>query len=457
MIRKINNKTDYNNVYRGPLDIPDPLHFTDPMGYEKCVSMCKKSIENLVTLLEQKEEAEAKKRPKIIKLADPPIFTITSPSQWQRNNLKSPDVSAPFSWPPAPPPSCPAPCPAQPAMEPPQDVPDCSDLHNQPPRNPVKIFSERERETELSLIIIPTKHEPPSRVIQFRDVPPQPPECQIEDNEWRPSFRLKHFDEKVLSDPPSVAVMPPCQTNVIVEETGAPALSPPQPPPVEIEDTANNLNNINKYQTEIVDLQLEVFFPSVTQETCRVTELCLSSDLQRPEVDIVDTVNNQRTGCSPTDRRVQHEITDILPFSPLNFGLEIGKIMIVGISSDLQAPNVDVDDIVNYPNPKIKTIQENIKTIEIIHQFPALPHKLLHSDIFNMSSTDLQRPDIFINDTANLTKANVKDISGCDFADSASQSITIPTSLRSDKGNSAAALTLPDILIRFIGNYGSQK
>ena len=90
---------DYNKVARGPLDIPDPLEFTDPMGYEKCVTMCKKSIENLVQLLEQEEEAEAKKRAKIIKLPDPTIFTITSPSQWTRNNLRSPDISSPTAWP----------------------------------------------------------------------------------------------------------------------------------------------------------------------------------------------------------------------------------------------------------------------------------------------------------------------------------------------------------------------
>ena len=80
---------------RGPLDIPDPSNFSDPAGYEKCFSMCKKSMEHLVQLLEEEEEAEAKKKPKIIKLADPTIFTITSPSSWQKNKLKSPDICLP--------------------------------------------------------------------------------------------------------------------------------------------------------------------------------------------------------------------------------------------------------------------------------------------------------------------------------------------------------------------------
>ena len=55
--------------------------------------MIKNSIENLITLLEEEEAAEARKKPKIVKLADPTIFTITSPSQWQRNKLRSRDFN----------------------------------------------------------------------------------------------------------------------------------------------------------------------------------------------------------------------------------------------------------------------------------------------------------------------------------------------------------------------------
>ena len=38
----------------------------DPSGYEKCLSMCQKSMENLVSLLEEEEAAEARRRPKVI-------------------------------------------------------------------------------------------------------------------------------------------------------------------------------------------------------------------------------------------------------------------------------------------------------------------------------------------------------------------------------------------------------
>ena len=117
---------------RGPLDIPDPINFSDPNGYDKCFSMCQKSIEHLVKLLEEEEEAEAKKKPKIIKLPDPTIFTITSPSAWQKNKLKSPDICLPEVSEPVEPwqttpvelPSC-QPSPPQ---ELPPDIPDIVNL-----------------------------------------------------------------------------------------------------------------------------------------------------------------------------------------------------------------------------------------------------------------------------------------------------------------------------------------
>ena len=67
---------------KGPMDIPDPLNFSDPKGYDKCYWMLYKSMKNLINLLKEEEEAEAKKKPKIVKLADPTVFTITSPSAW---------------------------------------------------------------------------------------------------------------------------------------------------------------------------------------------------------------------------------------------------------------------------------------------------------------------------------------------------------------------------------------
>ena len=417
--------------------------------------MCKKSIENLVQLLEQEEEAERRKRPKIIKLPDPTIFTITSPSQWQRNNLKSPDIAAPFIWPPVTPMSPLPSCPPQPSLQPPQEVPECEDFVNTLPRTAAKILDEPEySELSWTLIIIPTKYESRREVVQFLDLPPQPPECQIEDSEWRPSFKLKHLAENMRTDPPCVSLMAPAQsdTNLEIRLDRCLSLSPPQPPPVEIEDATNNLNYIKKHFTDdVFDPDLQIFPPSLILESGQSSiELSLVTDLQRPEVDIVDTINNQ-TARQKTDRFVENEISNIVLFVPLNDSLEAGKIMIVGLSTDLQSPNVDVCDIANSPNSKQKIIEEKIRTVEIFYHFQAQPaHEIFNSDILNVSSTDLQIPDIFINDTTNFTEYKVKQLAESDDGTSVSCSIIIPTSQRSRQNQCMVGPSLPNILIRSI-------
>ena len=117
--------------------------------------MCKKSIESLVSLLEEEEAAEAKKRPKIVKLPDPTIFTITSPSQWQRNKLKSPDIESPHIFPPSQQLNLPSSVDTPDLrLHPPQDVPECSDIANQTPRIPIKLFLDFEIPNIKSLIYI---------------------------------------------------------------------------------------------------------------------------------------------------------------------------------------------------------------------------------------------------------------------------------------------------------------
>ena len=120
--------------------------------------MCKKSIESLVSLLEEEEAAEAKKRPKIVKLPDPTIFTITSPSQWQRNKLKSPDIESPPIFQPDPPPILPPSIDTPDLhLNPPQDVPECSDVANKTPRIPIKLFLDFEIPNIKYLIYIEEK------------------------------------------------------------------------------------------------------------------------------------------------------------------------------------------------------------------------------------------------------------------------------------------------------------
>ena len=68
--------------------------------------------------------------------------------------------------------------------------------------------------------------------------------------------------------------------------------------------------------------------------------------------------NNQTVRPHSTDLR-ENEIHTIVPFFPPYPGPEVAKITIVGLSTDLTSPNVDVDDIMNYPpKTKYKIFQE---------------------------------------------------------------------------------------------------
>ena len=105
----------------GAIDIPDPIEFTDKkgemqdhidwwwgggmtfrldsyhtciLGYDKCYWMIYKSMQNFVKHLkkEEEEQQQQKKKPRLIKLPDPTVFTISSPSAWQKRNLSSPPI-----------------------------------------------------------------------------------------------------------------------------------------------------------------------------------------------------------------------------------------------------------------------------------------------------------------------------------------------------------------------------
>lgn len=52
-------------------------------------------MQNLVKYLKKEEELEQqqkRRKPKLIQLPDPTIFTISSPSAWQKTSLHSPDI-----------------------------------------------------------------------------------------------------------------------------------------------------------------------------------------------------------------------------------------------------------------------------------------------------------------------------------------------------------------------------
>ena len=157
--------------------------------------MCKNSIENLITLLVEEEAAEARKRPKIIKLPDPTIFTITSPSQWQRNKLKSPDIEearivapAQTVQPPGDPPDY--------HLSPPQDVPDCQDVVNNAPIPINKLFNE----FQISLQFHASHSTLDCTKVSFQLDGPQPPEIEIVDIPVAPSVRVKLLAEIIKDE-----------------------------------------------------------------------------------------------------------------------------------------------------------------------------------------------------------------------------------------------------------------
>ena len=168
--------------------------------------MCMKSIEGLVSLLEEEEAAEARRRPKIIKLPDPTIYTITSPSQWQRNKLKSPDIESPPSFPPDPPPLIQGEI-IDLDLSPPQDVPDISDHVNSLPRTPIKKFNAdfELSEANLNIVNLQTSPEQPHiDVSNIRPSQPQPPEIELVDVFKEPTFKMKQLEEIVKDEVVSV-------------------------------------------------------------------------------------------------------------------------------------------------------------------------------------------------------------------------------------------------------------
>jgi len=75
----------------GCIDIPDPVRCSETKAYETCYWSIYKSMRNLVKFLKEDEDNVLKKKRRV-KLPDPTIFTITSPSAWQKNQLKCPCV-----------------------------------------------------------------------------------------------------------------------------------------------------------------------------------------------------------------------------------------------------------------------------------------------------------------------------------------------------------------------------
>ena len=124
---------------------------------------------------------------------------------------------------------------------------------------------------------------------------PQPPPLEIEDNILKPSSCLRTFNDFAPSPPtlhlPMEMIMFECETFLF-------RLEPPQPPQIEIEDTANIIMYIEKRldSEKYIEQTSSVFHPVDTPEQFIIHEnLTISQDLQRPEVDVNDKINKTVT------------------------------------------------------------------------------------------------------------------------------------------------------------------
>ena len=228
---------------KGPMDIPDPLNFSDPKGYDKCYWMLYKSMKNLINLLKEEEEAEAKKKPKIVKLADPTVFTITSPSAWQKNKLQPPEVSLITIQMPCEPQkivlvTLPDPHPSQP-QEPPPEI---SDTYNEP-QCVSKALVEHNINNEDIFILVPNENNfEDNFVCRFKDLlpsPPQPPSVEVVDiinfqNEYPVNKILNHLLPPVLTFHRPLTLQDDKDN-----KKGVLLLSPPQPPENVLLDEVN--------------------------------------------------------------------------------------------------------------------------------------------------------------------------------------------------------------------------
>ena len=255
---------------KGPLDIPDPLYFTDPKGYDKCYWMLYKSIKNLIKLLKEEEEAEARRKPKIIKLADPTVFTITSPSAWLKQKLKSPDISIiEVREPIAPKNIVLVPLPDIHPSSPQSPPPEVKDEINYPQKCPKELPETIDHNVTIDLVF-PAFEE-------FEDLdfqtcvdtvpsPPQPPAVEVDDvinpkSENPVNKSLNHLLPPVLIFYPLSV-----PNNESEYQPNLLQLSPPQPPSISIPDEPNKVVHNVKILTD-KDIQ-SVPFSMLPQGIC---------------------------------------------------------------------------------------------------------------------------------------------------------------------------------------------
>ena len=158
--------------------------------------------------------------------------------------------------------------------------------------------------------------------------PPQPPPVHLEDKIQKPVFKILRTISRicnVLQEDPSLH-SPQIPTKICIDSPRDPSLfrlSPPQPPLIEIEDVVNRLVPVLKRCLDHEGLLAQepvCVIPAQTQEPpMSVHDFQIpSTDLQRPQVDINDKVNTLlKSPCKVFEEHSNCDVTVTVPRSPL--------------------------------------------------------------------------------------------------------------------------------------------
>ena len=158
--------------------------------------------------------------------------------------------------------------------------------------------------------------------------PPQPPPVHLEDKIQKPVFKILRTISRicnVLQEDPSLH-SPQIPTKICIDSPRDPSLfrlSPPQPPLIEIEDVVNRLVPLLKRCLDHEGLLAQepvCVIPAQTQEPpMSVHDFRIpSTDLQRPQVDINDKVNTLlKSPCKVFEEHSNCDVTVTVPWSPL--------------------------------------------------------------------------------------------------------------------------------------------
>ena len=279
------------------IEIPDPLHFKDQKGYDKCYWLVYKSIKGLVTRLKEIDESSRPKN-RIIRLPDPTVFTITSPSAWHKSKLRSPEISECNVIDPKTPVDTIKGTPPENEMSPPQLPSDVDDrcVKNQQISKTwcmielAEFLLAIDQFTFDALISLP-EFESPS----FQLSPPQEPPQEVTEEVNRGEGRFRVLFDSRIDCSPIVFYDIKVPVDVPVNVNRRMELSSPQSPPTELADSSVKPRLFTKHCNTLLKIQCET--NTQTYDECLSCDLSLGkfklSPPQSPNIldDVTDKTN----------------------------------------------------------------------------------------------------------------------------------------------------------------------